>query len=102
MVAAGNVGAPGRSNYGIVGDTVNATQRIEQLAKTVCTDDATMAVLVSERTRELAGGAFAFAPAGEHLLRGRRQPLMIYRLTGTTSERSPELVRTAADRPTAA
>lgn len=102
MVAAGNVGAPGRSNYGIVGDTVNATQRIEQLAKTVCTDDASMAILVSERTRELAGSAFAFAPAGEHLLRGRRQPLMVYRLTGTAPQRSPAEVRPAADRPTAA
>ena len=27
---------PGRSNYGIVGDAVNTTQRIEQLAKEIC------------------------------------------------------------------
>jgi class 3 adenylate cyclase len=80
MVTAGNVGAPGRSNYGIVGDTVNATQRIEQLAKTLCADEPTVAILVSARTRALAGAAFAFRDAGAHGLRGRREILHIYRL----------------------
>ena len=30
---AGNIGAPGRINYTLVGDTVNAANRIEQLGK---------------------------------------------------------------------
>ena len=64
LVTAGNVGAPGRSNYGIVGDTVNTTQRIEQLAKTLCLDQTTAAILVSARTHALAGPAFAFREAG--------------------------------------
>ncbi len=80
MVTAGNVGAPGRSNYGIVGDTVNTTQRIEQLAKTVCLDSPTAAILVSARTRALAGSAVAFREAGAHEVRGRSEPVMIYRL----------------------
>ena len=80
MVTAGNVGAPGRSNYGIVGDTVNATQRIEQLAKTLCPDAPTVAILVSDRTRELAGQGFAFREAGTHELRGRRDLARIHRL----------------------
>ena len=29
----GNIGAPGRINYTIVGDTVNMAQRIENVAK---------------------------------------------------------------------
>ena len=85
MVTAGNVGAPGRSNYGIVGDTVNTTQRIEQLAKLICPDQPTAAILVSARTRALAG-------LGVHLPRGRRprgartQPaVMIYRLLDASS-----------------
>ncbi len=61
MVTAGNVGAPGRSNYGIVGDTVNATQRIEQLAKTLCHDQPTVAILVSARTRTRPATASASA-----------------------------------------
>ena len=80
MVTAGNVGAPGRSNYGIVGDTVNATQRIEQLAKTLCQDRPTVAILVSARTREQAGVGFRFGEVGAHELRGRRELVMIYRL----------------------
>ena len=86
MVTAGNVGAPGRSNYGIVGDTVNTTQRIEQLAKTLCPDHPTAAILVSARTHALAGPGFAFHEAGAHEVRGRREPVMIYRLEATRSE----------------
>ncbi len=102
MVTAGNVGAPGRSNYGIVGDTVNATQRIEQLAKTICTDMPTVAILVSSRTHDLVGAAFNFVAAGEHQLRGRRQPVMIYRLTGVASGRPFAAVAGAGDLPSGA
>ena len=63
-VTAGNVGAPGRSSYGIVGDAVNATQRIEQLAKTICHDQPTAAILVSGRTRAQAGEGFTFVDDG--------------------------------------
>ena len=86
MVTAGNVGAPGRSNYGIVGDTVNTTQRIEQLAKTLCPDHPTVAILVSARTHALAGPGFAFREAGAHEVRGRREPVMIFRLDTSPGE----------------
>ena len=85
MVTAGNVGAPGRSNYGIVGDTVNTTQRIEQLAKLICPDQPTAAILVSARTRALAGSAFTFHEAGAHEVRGRSHAVMIYRLLDASS-----------------
>ena len=32
-VVVGNIGAPGRVNYTVVGDTVNVAQRFEQLGK---------------------------------------------------------------------
>ena len=73
-------GRPGRSNYGIVGDTVNTTQRIEQLAKQICTDDATVAVLVSARTRAQAGSGLTFDDAGAHPVKGRQEPVPIFRL----------------------
>jgi class 3 adenylate cyclase len=79
-VTAGSVGAPGRSNYGIVGDAVNATQRIEQLAKTVCRDRPTAAILASGRTRAQAGDGFTFVDAGAHALRGRQEVMRVHRL----------------------
>ena len=79
-VTAGNVGAPGRSSYGIVGDVVNATQRIEQLAKTICPDQPTAAILVSGRTRAQAGEGFTFVEMGAHALRGRQEVMQIHRL----------------------
>lgn len=88
-VTAGNVGAPGRSNYGIVGDTVNTTQRIEQLAKIVCTDRPAVAVLVSERTRALSGPGFRFADAGAHAVKGREEWVQIFRLDVTSAQTAP-------------
>lgn len=82
MVIAGNVGAPGRSHYGLVGDTVNATQRIEQLGKSVCTDRPTAAILVSGDTCRMAGTGFRFLDVGTHPLRGRRGTERIFRLLG--------------------
>lgn len=80
VVTAGNVGAPGRSSYGIVGVAVNTTQRIEQLGKLVCEDLPTVAILASAITREKAGDAFLFADAGVHLVRGRTEDVRIFRL----------------------
>ena len=88
-VTAGNVGAPGRSNYGIVGDTVNTTQRIEQLAKIVCTDRPSVAVLVSERTQALSGPGFRFADAGSHAVKGREEWVQIFRLDVTSAQTAP-------------
>jgi class 3 adenylate cyclase len=40
-VVVGNIGAPGRINYTIVGDTVNAASRLEQLCKGRCQSNST-------------------------------------------------------------
>jgi class 3 adenylate cyclase len=49
-VVVGNIGAPGRVNYTVVGDTVNVAQRFEQLGKEFMKDDEDVIVLASGDT----------------------------------------------------
>ncbi len=51
-VVVGNIGAPGRVNYTVVGDTVNVAQRFEQLGKEFMREDEDVIVLVSGDTIE--------------------------------------------------
>jgi adenylate cyclase len=79
-VVVGDIGAPNRINYTIVGDAVNATQRLESLGKTV-NPDAEAIVLVSREVAEAAPG-FRFVECGAHLVKGKQQTLDVYQLTG--------------------
>ena len=75
----GNIGAPGRVNYTLIGDTVNIAQRLEALGKRV-DDKAEVVVLLSQQTREALGDAIAVEALGAHDLPGRAEPLDVYRL----------------------
>ena len=72
-VVAGPVGAQHRLIYTVHGDAVNLAARLEALNK-----ERGTRILVSESTRQLAGGAFSFVPLGEAVLRGRSEPVAIY------------------------
>ncbi len=75
----GNIGAASRVNYTVVGDSVNICARLQDLGKQV-DPDAELVVLVSERTRSLAGDPERMTPLGEFQLRGREQDISVYRL----------------------
>jgi class 3 adenylate cyclase len=76
----GNVGAPGRINYTLIGDTVNIAQRLEQLGKEVDTGEDDVVVLVSDDTAACLDDSFALQPLGERELRGRIESVAVFRL----------------------
>ncbi|MDB5490072.1 MAG: hypothetical protein JWQ58_3787 [Reyranella sp.] len=82
-VVVGNIGAPGRVNYTVVGDTVNVAQRFEQLGKEFMADDEDVIVLVSGDTIEAMKHPEVLGDLPKPELRhvkGRDEPEQVYRL----------------------
>lgn len=83
-VIVGNIGAPGRVNFTVVGDTVNVAQRFEQLGKEFMKADDEIVVLASAQTIEAVIERAALGldlPEPElHAIKGHEQPVEVYRL----------------------
>lgn len=75
----GNIGARDRLNYTLVGDTVNVTQRLEQLGKDVA-PESPIVILASAATARHAEGLCAIEPLGPRALRGRDATIEVFRL----------------------
>jgi class 3 adenylate cyclase len=86
-VVAGSIGAAGRLEYSVIGDTVNVAARVE--AATRETGDV---VLLTGRTRELLRDATGLELRREVELKGRSAPVVLY---------APAGVRLATGPPTA-
>jgi adenylate cyclase len=83
VVTVGNIGAPERMNYTIVGDTVNVCQRLEQMGKEIgAGDSAGVVVIISDAVvRHLPKShRAALTPVGSIALRGRSTPIETYAL----------------------
>lgn len=77
-VTVGNIGAPGRLNYTIVGDAANVAQRLELLCKEVSGNDPEVAILISEATAAELGPEFKPVPVGAYQLRGRQGKTQVF------------------------
>jgi class 3 adenylate cyclase len=78
-VIVGNIGAPQRMNYTIVGDSVNIAHRLEQLGHALGDLKSAVTILLSLATHDAAGIAGADDLGPQHI-RGRREALAVYRL----------------------
>ncbi|HEX6610435.1 MAG TPA: adenylate/guanylate cyclase domain-containing protein [Hyphomicrobiaceae bacterium] len=78
-VIVGNIGASDRVNYTIIGDTVNVSQRLQDIGK-LLEPGATAAIAISGETASRLDEQFETIPAGKHRLRGRGEMTEVFRV----------------------
>ena len=87
----GVVGAPGRLEYTIIGDTVNLAARLESTTK-----EAGVALLVSSATAELLGVDYVAEPLGDFKVKGKTVSTSVFTVSKRESVRHAPAAATVA------
>jgi adenylate cyclase len=76
----GNIGAPGRVNYTLVGDTVNVAQRLEQFGREIDDGKRDAVIVISEALAQALPPGLALIDRGDQVFHGRSTAMRVFQV----------------------
>jgi adenylate cyclase len=88
----GDIGSERRMKYATVGNTVNTASRLESFDKEpfeLEPEQSTIRILIGQATADLVSDRFVTRCLGDHLLKGKGEPITIHRVLGRHGDPAP-------------